>query len=240
MKKLILVFILFICHKLNAQKIQGEVIYNISYNTEQINKLHSLSKKNKNKYFLKILKNTKDVKGKLLFSSHTSLYNIDNNLKKENRKNEKTNLTKMKGGGENVFFVNLINNEVIKQDCKLLGECFLISNPIYKWKLSNQTKIVGGKKCFVATTTELFDGKKFPISACYTPEIPYMYGPKDYSGLPGLILQLNDGLVTFTATKITMKKTENPSINLPKGKKVSEKEFDELCKKSFPKELFNN
>jgi GLPGLI family protein len=40
---------------------------------------------------------------------------------------------------------------------------------------------------------------KVTITAWYTPEIPVSQGPEGYWGLPGLILEVNDGKTTICA-----------------------------------------
>ena len=69
-------------------------------------------------------------------------------------------------------------------------------------------------------------------SAWYTPQIPVNNGPEDFYGLPGLILEINDGDLTLVCTKIIINPKEKVEIVEPKkGKEVTQKEFDEIMEK---------
>jgi GLPGLI family protein len=45
--------------------------------------------------------------------------------------------------------------------------------------------------------------KEVTITAWYTPEIPVSQGPEGYWGLPGLILEVNDGKTTILCSKLS-------------------------------------
>lgn len=71
--------------------------------------------------------------------------------------------------------------------------------------------------------------KEITITAWYTPEIPVNQGPGDYWGLPGLILEVNDGKTIILCSKIVMNTKEKADIKAPKvGKVVTQKEYDEI------------
>ncbi|WP_406684930.1 GLPGLI family protein [Seonamhaeicola sp. MEBiC1930] len=65
----------------------------------------------------------------------------------------------------------------------------------------------------------------------YTPQIPVSQGPSDYWGLPGLILEVNEGRTTILCTKIIMNPGDKEPIKVPsKGKEVSRAEYDVISK----------
>jgi len=67
------------------------------------------------------------------------------------------------------------------------------------------------------------------ITAWYTPEIPVSQGPGNYWGLPGLILEVNDGRTAILCSKIALNLDEKVEIKKPaKGKKVNQKEYDKI------------
>ena len=67
------------------------------------------------------------------------------------------------------------------------------------------------------------------ITAWYTPEIPISQGPANYWGLPGLILEVNDGRTAILCTKIVLNPEEKVDIKAPsKGKEVSQEEYDKI------------
>ena len=76
--------------------------------------------------------------------------------------------------------------------------------------------------------------KEITITAWYTPEIPVSQGPEGYWGLPGLILEVNDGKTTILCSKIVLNPKEKAEIKAPdNGKIVSQKEYDEIVIKKM-------
>lgn len=72
------------------------------------------------------------------------------------------------------------------------------------------------------------------ITVWYTPEIPVNQGPEGYWGLPGLILEVNDGRTVILCSKIVLNPKEKVAIKAAsKGKLVSQKEFDEIMIKKM-------
>lgn len=76
--------------------------------------------------------------------------------------------------------------------------------------------------------------KEITITAWYTPEIPVNQGPESYWGLPGLILEVNDGKTTILCSKVVMNTKEKAEIKAPtKGKAISQKDYDETVMKKL-------
>ncbi|WP_430399397.1 GLPGLI family protein [Flavobacterium sp.] len=91
------------------------------------------------------------------------------------------------------------------------------------------------KKDSTSSKTNLMDQWEMPkeivITAWYSPEIPVNQGPENYWGLPGLILEVNDGKTSILCSKIVMNTKEKVEIKAPsKGKEVTQKEYDEIVK----------
>jgi GLPGLI family protein len=89
-----------------------------------------------------------------------------------------------------------------------------------------------------AKKTSFMDDMEMPkeviITAWYTPEIPVNQGPENYWGLPGLILEVNDGKTTILCSKVVMNTKEKAEIKEPtKGKVVTQKEYDEIVVKKM-------
>jgi GLPGLI family protein len=74
--------------------------------------------------------------------------------------------------------------------------------------------------------------KEITITAWYTPEIPISQGPEGYWGLPGLILEVNDGKTVMLCSKVVLNAKEKADIKAPKnGKVTSQAEYDEMIVK---------
>jgi GLPGLI family protein len=72
------------------------------------------------------------------------------------------------------------------------------------------------------------------VTAWYTPEIPVNQGPESYWGLPGLILEVNDGKTVVLCSKIILNPKNKAEIKAPtKGKVISQKDYDELVIKKM-------
>ena len=76
--------------------------------------------------------------------------------------------------------------------------------------------------------------KDITVIAWYSPEIPINNGPENYWGLPGLILEINDGKTTILCSKIVLNAKEKVLIKAPiKGSEISQKEYDETVIKKM-------
>lgn len=76
--------------------------------------------------------------------------------------------------------------------------------------------------------------KETVITAWYTPEIPVNQGPENYWGLPGLILEVNDGKTVILCSKVVLNPKVKTEIKAPtKGKVTTQKEFDETVVKKM-------
>jgi len=76
--------------------------------------------------------------------------------------------------------------------------------------------------------------KEATVTAWYTPEIPVNQGPENYWGLPGLILEVNDGRTTILCSKVVLNVKDKAQIKeVAKGKVVSQKEYDDIVVKKM-------
>lgn len=148
--------------------------------------------------------------------------------------------------GSDIMYKNIKENRYANQT-EISGKIFLIKDSLNsrKWELVNETKYIGEYACFKAvfeeeytTQTLTSDGKFEEVTrdrtttVWYTPQIPVSNGPGDYYGLPGLILEINDGELTLICSKIVINPEESFEIKEPKkGKEVTQKEFDDIQEK---------
>ena len=128
-----------------------------------------------------------------------------------------------------------------------MGKRFLIKDELknIEWELLSETKNIGNYTCYKATFSKEVDKTKMTIvdgkmkevkekdtlttTAWYTLQIPVSNGPKNYQGLPGLILEINNGTTTMVCTKVVLNPSEKNVIEAPeKGKIVSQKEFSKI------------
>ena len=94
------------------------------------------------------------------------------------------------------------------------------------------------KSADAAKKSSLLDELDMPketiITAWYTPEIPVSQGPENYWGLPGLILEVNDGKTVILCSKVVLNPKVKTEIKAStKGKITTQKEFDETVLKKM-------
>jgi GLPGLI family protein len=140
------------------------------------------------------------------------------------------------------YYTNLSDSLIVKE-VSLQNQKFLInySTQKYQWQLKNDFKMINDFKCFKATADVTFsNGVKtslMKVTAWYAPGIPISLGPKGYAGLPGLILELQEDGIGIYASKIELNPQEF-KIPIPtKGKRITEKQYNELQKEMFDKTL---
>ncbi|QHI38322.1 hypothetical protein IMCC3317_37130 [Kordia antarctica] len=187
---------------------------------------------------------------KLTFNASESLYKQQEKLAAPSPGSDGMSIVVMGNSQSTILYKNTKEKRYAnKQD--IMGKMFLIEDSLKNeaWKLGNETKFIGQYTCYNATRTKeievsasfsINDAKDEPkrtkktitITAWYTLEIPVNTGPGMYWGLPGLILEVNDGSETIICSQIVMNPEDRISINEPtKGKKVNQAEFEEIMDK---------
>jgi GLPGLI family protein len=167
----------------------------------------------------------------------------------------------MIGRGASGNYYKNTQTKTSSKESEFSGKNFLIKDDLvsYEWKMEQETKMIGQNLCFKATTviempersTNFRFGRgnnneedekeneepkteQVIVTAWYTLDIPVSQGPGDYWGLPGLILEVGYGNTNILCTKIVMNPKDKIEIKEPeKGKKVSQKEYDEIIKEKM-------
>ncbi|MGF1555506.1 GLPGLI family protein [Paucihalobacter sp.] len=190
---------------------------------------------------------------KLAFSKDMSVYKEEETLGAP-QAGSGMMVSSFDGGGSDALFKDT-KSLVFTNQKETMGKIFLIQDslPNYNWKLENETKNIGEYTCFKATYTREIEvpknnnlsfsvvesddepemtTKEIVTTAWYTPQIPVSNGPGKYQGLPGLILEINDGSQTIICTSIVLNPTDKLEIKAPtKGKRVSQTEYKVLVDK---------
>lgn len=234
-KNIVFLFTLFIWQYSNSQnKFQGKISYTIQVTNIDFLKIENDSTKSievKN-MVNKIFKDTKPVTAVLNFKNNESIYGLDliNEMPIEN--DRAINLTKIMAR-KGKYYVNNISKEILHEE-NFGGDLFLIKYQPKNWKIIQETKRIGNYSCYRAVTIRKAKDKEGNevekiIEAWYTPEIPVNFGPKEYNGLPGLILELQEGKLNIIATKIELNTKNAIIIEKPKrGEKVTEEQYHEM------------
>lgn len=127
------------------------------------------------------------------------------------------------------IFRDFTNKNLIHQK-QFLSRQFIIDEESKnsEWKILNETKTILGYKCKKAVSKT-----DDSVVAWYTSDISSSVGPREYYGLPGLILEVKDDSLTITAIDVKLADI-NTKLEAPtKGKKVSREEYDEIVNKKM-------
>ena len=109
----------------------------------------------------------------------------------------------------------------------LLARTYSITHPLprYQWNISTESKEIMGLETFRATVGD-------SITAWFCPTIPVQDGPDLYCGLPGLILDLEDGETIYSCTAINTNSARE--VGKPKkAKEMTEEEFASLRRRTI-------
>jgi GLPGLI family protein len=252
--KLIVISILLLITKVNAQEFQGVATYKTK---RQIDiKLDSTQVESAmQKQIKEMLKKQFEKTFILTFNKEESIYKEEESLGAPSPSGMEVMMVST--GGGDVMYKNTKNKTYTNQN-EFFGKVFLVKDELkpFKWELGSETKNIGAYTCFKATITEeveVFESsmtingekkdkeakpetkmKTRTTTAWYTPQISVSNGPEQYFGLPGLILEINDGQQTIICSKIVLNPEEKIEIIEPsKGKEVTQKEFEEISMKKL-------
>ena len=230
-----LIFILFLVFSPEFQA-QNSLSGTVTYKTELMvseNQFEDLKRSDQRRYknykamAIKAADAVNQLEYTLFFNSTASLFKAKEILNKDN--SMVPSLQKQIG----VHFNNIRTGERIQQ-LEQEGRIYLIERKPLKWEISEETKIIAGFTCRKATSSQNFYSHRTQknyiqeIEAWFAPEIPVAFGPKGYSGLPGLILDLTVAQEHIYVTKLDLS-NERVEFKKPgKGKRVSLEEFQAI------------
>jgi GLPGLI family protein len=151
-------------------------------------------------------------------------------------------------GSANIYYKDIKEKRFVNQT-EIQGKRFLVKDKLSEinWALSSETKNIGTYTCYKATYSKEVDNVEISIkdgetvkdkstetivtTAWYTPQVPVSNGPGNFQGLPGLILEVNDGKKTIVCAEIILNSSQKSKIEEPKkGKVISQKKFTKIQK----------
>jgi len=211
------------------------------------------------KAFQEALKKASEKNYLLTFNKSECIFEEEQQLEKPKSAAGEMSISVSISSSEEKKYINAKDKTSTIED-EIFGKEFLIVDPIEKpnWELVDESKKIGDYTCFKAKLlipvsekqkkeyeeflkkeeikSSLFkmqEPKDKTITAWYTPEVPVSFGPNNYWGLPGLILEISEPELIILCSKLVLN-TKGSTIKVPnKGKKVSQKEFDAIQKKKF-------
>lgn len=242
MNALIFTLLLLTGNLLTAQDFQGVAIYRTSQQVSiqlDSTKHTAAMTKELNEQLSKQF----DKEQILHFTKNESMYKEVESLEFDKPQMGSARITVVGHVGQAPLYRNLSSGRFVRQE-ELMGKRFLVKDTLEKpdWKLENEQKKIGNYTCYKATWTRNMERtnwtkeegpKKVTVevttTAWYTPEIPVSHGPREYWGLPGLILEVQEGKLSYLCTGITLNPKEKFSIEIPdKGKEIDKVSFEQI------------
>jgi len=252
----IIIVMLLLTNSLIAQDFQGKATYK-SHRKMDIQLDSTQMDSDMQKRMIEMMQKQFEKTYILSFNKKESLYKEEEKL--EAPQPAGMVMVMVDTGGSDILYKNT-QEETFTNQNEVFGKVFLIEDKLQKfdWELGNETKNIGEYQCYKATMKRevvveaaaiSINGDKdldeeqepkieeITITAWYTPQIPVNNGPGNYYGLPGLILEVNDGSETLICSKIVLNPKNKVSIEKPtKGKKITQEKFDEIIEKKMKEE----
>jgi GLPGLI family protein len=241
--KILTVALLFSAVRLRAQEFQGVATFQ-SKTKFEVSLDSSSMNSPMQKQIEEMLKKQMEKTFKLTFDQFESIYKEDESLAPPQPSG---GMFFQISSGSDDLYKNLKRNQYTESK-DFLGQLFLIKDSIQKfdWQLSPETKQIGSYLCFKASYDRPIEESSFgivileeeeqeaqpkfrTITAWYTPQIPVSNGPGQFGGLPGLILELQDGETNILCSQIVINPNDRVKIKEPnKVKEVSLSEFEAI------------
>jgi GLPGLI family protein len=224
MNKIFLISLLFFGKLLFSQSNSGIIYYKVDVNRSKIIKKDTIISDDDREianHFTAIFKKSFEKKFELSYNDSISIFK-----EKAELVSSSANSNLYGKSNNDKLYINIKNLEYNNQ-IEFFGKIFLITDSInmLKWHIDKkQFKYIFDKKVYKATCKKIINNKVNNIIAWYTEEIPHGFGPDLYCGLPGLILELDTGNITYLCEKISFSKEIIKKPN--SGKKVTQQEFD--------------
>ena len=110
-----------------------------------------------------------------------------------------------------VFYKDFEKNEMLIIDVEndSLSAASIDMDGFLSWKIQRENKVILGHLCRRAT----LESKN--VEAWFATDIDIMDGPEIFYGLPGLILEIRQGIVVTRAEKIEFKKPSEREMKIP-------------------------
>lgn len=224
MKPIFTILLFCVSITLFAQNISGKVTYVVSMESFTKEKIDSISKSFKkrnsrmDKWMRDIFENTPNVNAYLEFSGEESLYFVEDKMQNEGK--VAFNMNRIFAGADNKYYKNTKTKDYFNTS-DVFGEPLLIEIEPKKWKITQESKKIGKYLCFKSIDIESKNKKMKPV-VWFTPEIPISFGPKEFNGLPGLVILVEMSKRTISASEIILNPKKEIIIKKPtKGKKIT-------------------
>ncbi len=248
MKRVLSLALCFLSVLASAQDFQGVATYqtatslDVELDSNQVNA-------SQQQMFLDMLTKSLQKEYEMTFSKSVSIYKEIEKLEAEGGMRMAMFGSFMGAGG---IFYKDITKQLEVRKLEFMSKEFLVTDSLrtLKWELGKESKMIGSYTCFKATTQKMVTERSIgrnaktdsveeskarkwiTVTAWYTPQIPVSQGPDNYWGLPGLIMEVNDGTNSILCSKVVLNPKNKIEIVQPKGGEVvNREEYKEIVRK---------
>lgn len=237
--KIFLLFVLFYIYKVklnyNDTTISGEVKYGFIQNSAS--EQDKLKSKELYNFLNKMNEMSLDLEFVLKFNFKESYFSLEEQMESDNQPMVISFAKNIVSKG--AYYYNSSDDILLREANNFENYTLVKSKPSQKkWNMTKEKKRIDKYLCYKATQIKIVEnnsGKhEFEIEAWYCPEIPVPFGPNEFNGLPGLILELKDSHYTLYAKKIKLYTKKELKIKRLESKNViSDREYDDYSKKIY-------
>ena len=190
--------------------------------------------KKESAFFNRISEASKNLEFELKFNDSISTFSLSRKMILDDNSPEKL-ASKIISKGEHLFKKN--ENQLY----------VIIDNLFYRkqkdsseWLISNESKIIQNFTCYKATRFKKVINSKgtfnHEITAWFCPEIPFSYGPNEYNGLPGLIIELIEMPANHYVLKSLVFRKDNTKMTMLETlKEIKEDDYYNAIKSELPR-----
>lgn len=240
---ILLISFLFAFHTSYGQIQSGKVVYKIDPATleqtlDTTSSQYKALKENDAamRYIIDLIENhikiLPFIELELLFTPHESVFNTSSFMTNDNQLNLKNALGATNTSG--IYHNNIKENIYVRQRFELPQTYLVIADfNALEWEIHDETKEILGYTCIKATTNIVESARDFSTTVWFAPELPFPFGPKEFRGLPGIILAMDYNNHYFYAASIDLD-SKLKNIKRPtKGKNISTKDYNIKSSKFF-------
>ncbi|SEC54145.1 GLPGLI family protein [Tenacibaculum sp. MAR_2009_124] len=218
----------------------GKITYGVFIdNSDKLEKEKINDAKKSESRFMKAIEEIGgDFELELRFSGKESFYKLLEPMGMDFKKETLFNMAKIVFKSKSSYYTSLKDKRIIEEK-NFMGEIFLIekTQDISNWSFRNEQKRIGKYLCYKAERDFVYESRKGKTSVkqtvWYAPEIPLSFGPLEFYGFPGLVMEARIGNIVYFSKKIELNKEAKFKIEKPnEGKKISEKDFLRIAKEA--------
>jgi GLPGLI family protein len=181
-----------------------------------------------------MLEMAKKQRYQLLFNEEITSFSLEDSMTDEGHSEFYNALAKTY-----ISYVDFYFDYKNQKELEYLSDGTLLEQKIPKlnWQITSESKTIDQYECYKATYSFNYFSSRDKknqtrtIIGWFAPSLPFAYGPKNFHGLPGLILELTENTITFLASKIEL--SESPiEIKIPSGTRIPKEQFEKAILKN--------